>query len=157
MVERMPVGGVQHRGGSGRGKAVEHDRHAAEPRRDHRSGDCGELEPAEAPQHVERVARRLTMECHRLGDGAPLGLQRGSGDPGAGSGPQLRRAAEEPGAQSSRGGGIADAHLAQRQRVYPRLDRHHSVGHRAWRIPSRSSPARRRCRRSVCRGSSRRP
>ena len=56
MIERVRVNGVQNRGSRGRGEAVEHDRNATEPRRHDRAGDGRELQPAEAAQHVERVA-----------------------------------------------------------------------------------------------------
>ena len=56
MIERMRVNGKQDRGGSGRGEAVAHDRHATEPRRHDCPGDRRKFEPAQAAQQIERVA-----------------------------------------------------------------------------------------------------
>jgi hypothetical protein len=59
--------------------------------------------------------------------------ERDAGDAGSEAGPQLRRAAEETGAQRCRGGGAPDPHLAERQRVDAGFYRHHAVGHRLGR------------------------
>ena len=55
-------------------------------------------------------------------------VERGADDAGAGPGPVGRVAAEQPHAQRRRDGRVGDPHLADRQHVDPRLDRHHAVG-----------------------------
>ena len=70
------------------------------------------------------------MARDRFVDDAAFRLERGTGDTCSGAGPHFRVAAEQPAAQRRRCGGVADAHLAERQHVDPRLDRHHPVGHR---------------------------
>src|SRR5215472_4195316 len=47
MIERMRVGGVQHRSSGGGYEAVEHDRYPPEPRRHDRPGDGRKFEPAQ--------------------------------------------------------------------------------------------------------------
>ena len=71
------------------------------------------------------------MPRHRRGDRFALGGERRADDAGAGSGPRRRLAAEQTHAQRGRDGRVADPHLADRQRVDPRLDRHHAVGNGA--------------------------
>ena len=67
------------------------------------------------------------------GDGAPhhvhLAQQRGVVDAGAAADPVLGAAAVERMADRRRAGRIGDAHLAQRQHVDVRFDRHHAIGH----------------------------
>ena len=56
MIERVRVGGVQHRGGGGRDEPVEQHRHAPHARRQHRAGDRRQLVSAEPAQQLERIA-----------------------------------------------------------------------------------------------------
>jgi len=56
MVERVPVGGVEHSRRGRRGEAVEHHRDATEPCGHDRPGNGGKLMPTQPAQHVERVA-----------------------------------------------------------------------------------------------------
>ena len=130
MVERARVGGVQHRGGGARRKPVEHDRHAPmraariarpSPRiRGRRAGAAHRTDRRPPPDAARRRPRR-SRACARARRRRPRFR----------AGPVFRFAAEQREAERRRDGRVADPHLADRQRIDPRLDGHHPVGDRA--------------------------
>jgi hypothetical protein len=120
----------KHRGGDGRGIAIEHDRHAAHPRGEHGAGDRGDLKPAEAAQQLERIGLSVGVAGDGGGDDFALVGERRAGDAGAGADPIRRPAAEERLGQRGCRGRVGDPHLAERQGVDARLDRHHPIGDR---------------------------
>ena len=131
MIEGARIGGIQYRGGRSGAEPIEHDRHTAHARCQDRPRHRGEFEPAEAAQHIKRVAGLGPVPCDRRGDDLPLLFERGADDAGTRAGPYRRVAAEQRHAQGRRDGRVGDPHLADRQRINARLDRHHAVGDRA--------------------------
>ena len=71
------------------------------------------------------------MPLHRLIDQFDFPGQRRIVNAGAAPGPVGRAAAKECRTERRGGGGVADAHLTQRQHIDIILDRHHAVGHGA--------------------------
>ena len=143
MVERVRVGGVQHRRRGGRGEAVEQHRHARHARRHDRAGDRRELVPAEPAQHVERIAGAAAVAARRAA--ATTALLSSSAAPATPVPGPVQSAAL---AAEQRAGTAPPPTVVLAMPISPSassvdagLDRHHAVGHRRARIPPRSSPA----------------
>ena len=131
MVERARVGGEQHRGGGRR-------RHSRRARTGTRARRAAITAPAIAAS--SRPPRRRSMSngsaacgrcrADRASTTAILCVERRAGDAGARPDPIGGVAAEQARRHSAAATvGVADPHLAQRQDVDARLDRHHAVGH----------------------------
>ena len=116
MVERIGAKFRQRCRRRGADKAIEQHRNAAMPCGERGAEYGGKLAAAERGRDQQRIVRRAGMPCNRLVD---RGRLRASlvVDAGAASGPSRATAAEQTRRNRRRGGGVADAHFTETNKI----------------------------------------
>jgi hypothetical protein len=121
---------MQHRSRRGRYITVDKHRDAFHPRGEDRPGHGRDLAPAQPAQHFERIIEMALVQRHRGFNGRDLARQHVAFRPGARADPVDRRSAIERVEDCRRNGGVADAHLADAQKVGAAGNRLHAERHR---------------------------
>jgi hypothetical protein len=102
---------------------------ATKPSTTNGAGHGGDLAAAEAAEHLQRIGQVAAMERESLGDRVALAGEPVVIDAGAGADPVGRIAAEQGGEDGGGDGGVADAHLADGEKVDAAGGRFHAEGH----------------------------
>jgi len=124
------AGGLMQHGGRGqRRQPVDQHRHLLHPRRQDGAGDGGELASADPAQRLQRVGKMRAVAGKRIVHRNRLAHHHGRVRPRARTDPVGAGAAEQRRQQRRRHGGVADAEIAEAQKVGAAGHRLHAEGH----------------------------